>query len=116
MLGSEDRMTAPWGLLAVIGGIWRGEPFFNEVAGMGNDHLETIGIEVGAILGSEPEARSERRLGEPRKDCVQVTHRANSIKKEPEDFSPGPLFDFPEAYRRLPMKRRIKRNMLMKSR
>lgn len=63
MLGNEDRMTAYGRLLAIVERFWGRQPLLNEVAGMRKDHLDAFGIEICAILGSQPEARAEWRSG-----------------------------------------------------
>lgn len=61
MLGHEDWMIMPWGLLPVVGGLGRRQSFFDEIRRVKKDFLHSFLVEIVPFFFPQVDTIPKRR-------------------------------------------------------
>ncbi len=75
MLGHEYGMIPHRRLAAVVFRFGRGEPLFDEISRVIEDHVEPLAVQVFAFFCSQVKPAAKLRPRQALKDLVEVTHR-----------------------------------------
>lgn len=74
VLGDKGRVVLQRGLAAVIGRLGRGEPGFDELAGVSENDIQPFLLEVCRLPSAQPEPAAKFRFAQRCEEFVDVTH------------------------------------------